>query len=128
MHRLTDTLAIVMFLAGVGICLYLLQQVSPFLESGQDNIEAITLMFLGLFLLAGGGFTVVSRQLQSKWPVLMGRTRENTGLRQGVLAGASTCVLALLAIYDLLDFAMALTVVFLALLIETFLRNRRPVV
>ncbi len=126
-NRLTDTLGIVMFLAGLGICLYLLQQVSPFLDTGQDNIEAIALMFLGLFLWAGGGFTVLSRQLQNKWPVLTGRIRENTGLRQGVLAGVAACMLALLAIYDLLDSAMALTVVFLALLVETFLRNRRAV-
>lgn len=114
-----------MFLAGLGICLFLLQQVSPILDNGQDNVEAITLMFLGLFLLAGGGFTVASRQLQSKWPVLMGGSQVNIGLRHGVLAGTAACVLALLAFYDLLDFAMAITVVFLALLVETFLRNRR---
>ncbi len=127
MNRLTDTLGIVMFLAGLGICSFLLQQVPPFLESGQDNVEAITLMFLGLFLLAGGGFTVFSRQLRSKWPALMGRTRENTGLRQGVLAGAAACILALLAFYNLLDFAMVITVIFLSLLVETFLRNRRTI-
>lgn len=114
-----------MFLTGLGICLYLLQQVSPIMEDGQDNIEAITLMFLGLFLFAGGGFTVVSRQLQSKWPLLMGGSQENMGMRHGVLAGTAACILALLAFYSLLDFAMAITVVFLALLVETFLRNRR---
>lgn len=127
MQRLAETLGIVMFLAGLAICTYLLNQVSPFLESGKDNVEAIALMFLGLFLLVAGGFALVSQQLQSRWPALAGSNQEHRGLRHGVLAGGAACLLGTLAIYDLLDFALAITVVFLALLVETFLRNRRAV-
>ncbi len=114
-----------MLLAGVGICTYLAWAIPPYLDNGKDNIQMILVMFVGIFLATAGTGVLLAQKMHKRWPVLKGKTREDVSLRQGLLAGLGTCILALLALFDLLDFAMAISVAFLIILLETFLQNRR---
>ncbi len=114
-----------MLFCGVGICTYLVLEVPPYLDSGKDNIQVILVMFAGIFLATGGGGALLARKMHKRWPVLKGRANEDVSLRQGILAGLGICIMSLLSLFDLLDFAMAVSVVFLVVLLETFLQNRR---
>lgn len=125
MTRWPVFLGIAMLLSGLSLCSYLVQRISPFLANGQDDVQVIALMFLGLFLSAAGAFSLISRKLQHSWPGLTGSAHADVSLRHGVLAGLALCIMAMLALYDLLDFAMAVSVVFLILLLETFVQNRK---
>ncbi len=114
-----------MLLVGAGICGYLAWTIPPYHADGTDNIQMILVMFAGIFLATGGIGTLLVRKMHQRWPVLKGRTHEDVSLRQGMLAGLGICIAAVLALFDLLDFAMAVSVAFLIILLETFLQNRR---
>ncbi len=127
MSKVSLITGILMFVSGMGICTYLVWTTSPYLDNGQDNIRSILVMFAGIFLATGGLGALLLRPMHRRWPVLKGKTREDASLRQGLLTGLGFCIMALLTLFDLLDFAMAISVAFLIVLLETFLQNRRTV-
>lgn len=125
MQKMSGWLEVLMLIAGLGLCAFLVQRVSPFLDNGQDNVQAILLMYLGIFLFTVGTFSQLSRQIHARWPALARRPHEDFSLRHGLLAGVAACTMATLALYALLDFAMAVSVIFLVALMETFWQNRK---
>ena len=104
--------------------LYLSLAVAPFTPDGQDDIQAIGLMFLGLFMIAGGFGTLLAHKLHQHWPGMRGHGSRDVSLRQGLLLGLAVCLMGVMALFDLLDFAVAGSILFLIGLLETFLQNR----
>ena len=113
-----------LFLAGTAMVLYLSLAVAPFTPDGQDDIQAIGLMFLGLFMTAGGVGTLLAHKLHQQWPGMRGHGSRDVSLRQGLLLGLAVCLMGVMALFDLLDFAVAGSILFLIGLLETFLQNR----
>ncbi|MDE0671066.1 MAG: hypothetical protein F4Y08_11785 [Caldilineaceae bacterium SB0662_bin_9] len=113
-----------LFLAGIVLVLYLGLAVAPFTPDGQDDVQAIALMFLGLFMTVGGLGTLLAHKLHQQWPGLRGRSSRDVSMRQGLLLGLAVCLMGIMALFDLLDFAVAGSILFLFGLLETFLQNR----
>ena len=113
-----------LFLAGTIMVLYLGLAVAPFTPEGQDDVQAIALMFLGLFMTVGGLGTLLAHKLHQQWPGLRGRGSRDVSMRQGLLLGLAVCLMGIMALFDLLDFAVAGSILFLLGLLETFLQNR----
>ena len=104
--------------------LYLALTMPPFTPDGQDDIQAIALMFLGLFMATGGLGTLLAHKLHQHWPGMRGRGSRDVSLRQGLLLGLAVCLMCFMALFDLLDFAVAISILFLIVLLEMFLQNR----
>lgn len=125
MKKVPVLFGLMMTFMGLAICGYLVVEVSPFEASGQDNREAIFTMFIGLFTLATGIGSLLAYKLHRRWPILGGGADEDLSFRHGVLTGIGAFMMALLALYDMLDFAMAASVVTLLIFLESYLQNRR---
>lgn len=104
--------------------MYLGFVVAPFTAEGEDNLQAIILMFIGLFLTAAGFGTLLAHKLHQHWPSMQGQGSRHTSVRQGLLLGLAVCLMGVMALLDLLDFAVAGSILFLIALLETFLQNR----
>ena len=48
----------------------------------------------------------------------------DVSMRRGLLLGLAVCLMGIMALFDLLDFAVAGSILFLIGLLETFLQNR----
>ncbi|GIV75922.1 hypothetical protein FKZ61_001250 [Litorilinea aerophila] len=117
-------------MVGGSLLAYLLGSVPPTLADNRLNIPAVTLFFLGLFLLSGGLASLIALALHSRWPTLAGvrsrraRPAPGVALRQGVLLAVAVLALALLAFFQFLDVVFVLVTFLLVGLLEAFLQSR----
>lgn len=116
-----------MMLVGFGLLAYLLTTTPPTLSDGQFNMPAVILLFAALFSAVTGVGGLLAGILHRRWPALAGGPKgvSAAGLRQGMILGIAICLLAFLALIQILDSAIAGVVLILAALTETFIQNRR---
>lgn len=122
-------ISIVAIAAGGGLLFYLLTVVPPVDATGQLDMPAVVLFFVGLGLTALGIGNLIASVLHLQWPALAGvsprrRPPPLVALRQGAIFATAFVLLALLALFQRLDIALILVTLLVAGLLEAFIQNR----
>ncbi|MDQ3248944.1 MAG: hypothetical protein M3Q45_06995 [Chloroflexota bacterium] len=117
-------------LGGGGMLVYLLRYVPPTLPDAGWHWPMISLFITALALLVSGIGALGALAVHRRWPGLGGARRHgvpqpDTALRQGFLLGSMSTVLALLALFRLLDITFLLVTLLLAGLVEAYVQSRQ---
>jgi hypothetical protein len=101
------------------------------------DLAALILLFGGIMLTVTGMVGLLALALSRRWPILAGRgglsrspavrvrSRSQAAVRQGLLAGTVAAAMLVLALTGWLDLAIALVIIVLAGLVESFVQSRR---
>ncbi|MBP7962708.1 MAG: hypothetical protein KBG20_03055 [Caldilineaceae bacterium] len=136
MPRSTTTALTLAALSGALLTGYVFTQMAPILSTGRLDLAALLLLFGGIMLMITGLVGLLALGLSRRWPVLAGRgglsrykavrtrSRTQAAIRQGLLAGVVAAALLVLALTGWLDLSIALVIVVLAGLVESFVQSR----
>lgn len=137
MPRSTALGLLVAALLGGALAAYIVLQVPPSLADGTLDLTAVLPFLLGIFMAVTGATGILSLALSRRWPALAGRMalaarssveqgqrRARAGVRQGLLAGLAVVAMIALFLSGWLDLAIALVLVMLIGLIESFVQSR----
>ena len=137
MPKSTTTALTLAALSGALLTGYVFTQVPPTLPTGQPDMAALILLFGGIMLGVTGMVGLLALALSRRWPILAGRgglsrsqavrvrSRTQAAIRQGLLAGIVIAAMLVLALTGWLDLAIALVIIVLAGLVESFVQSRR---
>ncbi len=137
MPKSTTTALTLAALIGALLTGYIFTQLPPTLPGGQLDLAALILLFGGIMLTVTGMVGLLALALSRRWPILAGRgglsrspavrvrSRTQAAIRQGLLAGTVAAAMLVLALTGWLDLAIALVIIVLAGLVESFVQSRR---